>query len=103
MLLRATDCVLHPALLPWYLILNPQDAILHHETGDSVDLVGSFNTAYSNTVPCVMVHCCTVWIVLNIAGTCNTMKQREAVRLGNTLPVSWSNVASCGLTFKWKG
>ena len=40
----------------------PRDVTLHHEMGDSVDLGGSFNTAYRDTVPCFMVHCCIVWI-----------------------------------------
>ena len=47
-------------------MLKPHDATLHHETGDSVDLGGSFNTAPTETVPCFMVHCCIVWKTLTL-------------------------------------
>ena len=46
-------------------MLSPHDATFHQETGDHVDLGGSFNTAYRDTVSCFMVHCCIVWIDLN--------------------------------------
>ena len=34
-------------------MLNPHDATLQHDAGDSVDLGGSFNTAYRDTDPYV--------------------------------------------------
>ena len=43
-----------------YLMLNPHNATLHHETLDRVGVGGSFNRAYRDTAPCFMVQCCTM-------------------------------------------
>ena len=57
-------CVQSESVCSVKLMLNLQDAILHHEAGGIIDLVSSFNTAYRDTVPCFMVHSCIVWISL---------------------------------------
>ena len=64
--------------------VSPHDETLHHKIGDSVDLRGSFNTAYRDTVSCFMVHCCGVWNDLYIersARCCSPHCKDETVEL----------------------